>query len=148
MHEELVAPCGMNCAICSWYLAYGHDVKSQGIRMPYCIGCRPRDKKCAFLKKKCELLMSSRVRYCYECSSFPCEVLKRLDKPLRPYFGITMIENLEYIREHGVEAFLETEAAKWRCPECGAVICCHNGLCYKCQLDTLRHKKNKYRWEG
>jgi len=59
-----------------------------------------------------------------------------------------MIENLEYIREHGVEAFLETEAAKWRCPECGAVICCHNGLCYKCQLDTLRHKKNKYRWEG
>jgi hypothetical protein len=51
MKEELVAPCGMNCGVCSGYLAFGHDVKAQGIRMPYCKSCRPRDKKCTFLKK-------------------------------------------------------------------------------------------------
>jgi hypothetical protein len=27
--------------------------------MPYCKGCRPRNKKCAFPKKKCDLLKSA-----------------------------------------------------------------------------------------
>jgi hypothetical protein len=45
MKEELIAPCGMNCAICSGYLVYEHDVKSKRIRMPYCSGCRLRNKK-------------------------------------------------------------------------------------------------------
>jgi len=34
MNEELIAPCGMNCAVCSGYLAGQHDVKSMGIRIP------------------------------------------------------------------------------------------------------------------
>jgi hypothetical protein len=56
-----------------------------------------------------------------------------------------MLENLETIRDHGIEAFLDREEAKWRCPECGGTICCHNGLCMKCELETLRRKK-RYRW--
>jgi len=147
MTEELIAPCGMNCAICSGYLAYHHDVKSKGIKMPYCIGCRPRDKKCAFLKKRCEPLMSNKVKYCYECSSFPCEGLKHLDNRYRTYFKMSMIENLEYIKNIGIKPFLEEQEEKWKCPKCGGVICCHNGLCYKCNLDKLRQKKHKYRWE-
>jgi hypothetical protein len=147
LNEKLIAPCGMNCAICSGYLAYYHDVKSKGIRMPYCIGCRPRDKKCAFLKGRCALLMSNRVRYCYECSSFPCERLKHLDNRYRTYFGMSMIENLEYIKNIGIKLFLEKQEETWRCPRCGGVICCHNGLCYKCNLDKLRQKKHKYRWK-
>jgi len=147
MNEELIAPCGMNCEICSGYLAYRHDVKSKGVRIPYCIGCRPRDKKCAFLKKRCELLMSNKVRYCYECSNFPCEGLKRLDNRYRAYFKMSMIENLEYIRDNGINKFLKREQEKWRCPECGGVICCHNGICFNCGLDRLRQKKQKYRWE-
>ena len=147
MTEELIAPCGMNCAICSGYLVYHHDVKSKGIKMPYCIGCRPRDKKCAFLKKRCEPLMSNKVKYCYECSNFPCEWLKHLDNRYRTYFKMSMIENLEYIKNIGIKPFLEEQEEKWKCPKCGGVICCHNGLCYKCNLDKLRQKKHKYRWE-
>jgi hypothetical protein len=26
------------------------------------------------------------------------------------------------------------------------MICCHNGLCFNCNLETLRNKKQKYRW--
>jgi len=147
MKEELIAPCGMNCTICSGYLAYRHDVKSKEIKMPYCIGCRPRDKQCAFLKKRCELLMSNKVRYCYECSNFPCEWLKHLDNRYRTCFRMSMIENLEYIRDNGINKFLEREQEKWRCPECGGVICCHNGICFNCGLDKLRQKKQRYLWE-
>ena len=37
LKKELVAPCGMNCAVCSGYLALKHDVKSKGVKMPYCL---------------------------------------------------------------------------------------------------------------
>ena len=145
--EKLIAPCGMNCGICSGYLASKYDIKSKGIKMPYCIGCRPRDKKCAFLKKKCDLLMEGKVQYCYECDDFPCLTLQHLDKGYRNKFRMSMIENLEFIRENGTTRFLEKEAAKWKCTECGAEICCHNGICFNCGLGKLEGKKNKYRWE-
>jgi hypothetical protein len=29
MEEKLIAPCGMNCGICSGYLALKHDIKSK-----------------------------------------------------------------------------------------------------------------------
>ena len=32
-------------------VACAYDVKSKGIRIPYCGGCRPRNKKCLFSKK-------------------------------------------------------------------------------------------------
>ena len=76
MKEELIAPCGMNCSICSGYLALLYNVKDKGLKMPYCTGCRPRNKQCAFLKKSCELLLTNKVKYCYECQEFPCELTK------------------------------------------------------------------------
>jgi hypothetical protein len=57
------------------------------------------------------------------------------------------IENLSFIKENGVERFLEAQAQKWRCPTCGGVVCCHNGLCFRCDLEKLRAKKKKLRWE-
>ena len=147
MNEELIAPCGMNCGICSGYLAFKHDVKSQGVRMPYCIGCRPRDKKCSFLKKRCDLLLGGKVKYCYECPDFPCESLSHLDNRYRTLFRMSMIENLESIKQNGMKQFLKQEEAKWKCDDCGAVICCHNGICFGCGLDRLRNKKKLYRWE-
>ena len=67
--SELIAPCGMNCAICRSYL------------LAKCTGCRIRNKKCAFIKKRCEdnlKLLKGEVDYCFECQCFPCETLKNL----------------------------------------------------------------------
>ena len=136
----------MNCAVCSGYLAYQNDVKSKGIRMPYCIGCRPRDKKCAFLKKSCSLLLNGNVEYCYECNDFPCERLSHIDKRYRTYFRMSVIENLESIKTNGIKRFLENEEGKWRCPRCGGVVCCHNGVCFNCSLDKLRNRNILCRW--
>ncbi|MFC1921326.1 DUF3795 domain-containing protein [Chloroflexota bacterium] len=147
MEETLIAPCGMNCAICSGYLSMKNDVKSKGLGMPYCAGCRPRDKKCAFIKKKCDLVLNAKVQYCYECDDFPCKNLEHLDKRYSELYRMSMVENLEYIRDNGVDKFLDKEEEKWRCPECGETICCHNGICFSCGVDKLRNKKNKYRWE-
>lgn len=142
-----MAPCGMNCAVCSGYLALKHEVKKNGIRMPYCAGCRPRDKKCAFLKRRCELLLGKKVDFCYECNDYPCERLKRIDKRYQTHFHMSLIGNLEYVRDNGMAEFLRTQQEKWRCPKCGEVVCCHNGTCFNCSLELLRRKKKLYRWE-
>ena len=147
MKKELVAPCGMNCNVCAAYLAVTHDVKSKGLRMMYCIGCRPRNKPCAFLKKRCDRLRNGNVNYCYECPTFPCDGLSAIDKRYRTQFRMSEIENLRLIRDEGIEAFLKAEERKWKCPKCGGVMSCHNGLCFSCDLDTLRKKKRLYRWD-
>jgi len=57
-----------------------------------------------------------------------------------------MIENLEFIKKHGIKDFLESEGKKWKCPNCGEIICCHNGICFNCGLNKLKNKKKLYRW--
>ena len=137
----------MNCAVCSSYLAMKNDLKKQGINRTYCAGCRPRGKNCAFMKQKCALLGNGLVKYCSECADFPCQSLKHLDKRYRTNYHMSMIENLEYMKENGINEFLNREEQKWKCPECGGVICCHNGICFSCGLQKLKNKKKRYRWD-
>jgi hypothetical protein len=147
MNRELIAPCGMNCALCAAYLARKYGIKGKGVRMTSCEGCRPRNKKCAFLKKRCEVLLNNEIRYCYECNSFPCQRLKTIDKRYQTKFHMSMIHNLTEIKQRGVDQFLTEQRMKWRCPCCGGIVCCHNGLCFKCDFDKLQQKKRKYSWE-
>ncbi len=146
-NTELIAPCGMNCSVCSSYLAHKYDIRHKGVRMPYCAGCRVRDKKCAFLKKRCDLLMNREVRFCYECRSFPCKNLERIDARYQRHYRTSLIENLICIKQHSLAAFMERENAKWQCTQCEAALCCHNGICYHCSLDRLRTRKKWFRWE-
>jgi hypothetical protein len=143
MEEILIAPCGMNCNICSSYLAYKNKAKEKGIKLSYCTGCRPRNKQCAFLKKKClsGLLLAGKVNYCYECPDFPCERLSHLDKRYVINYNESFIKNLEYIREHGISRFLLREQEKWKCPQCGGIVSCHNSICYNCGLNRLADNK-------
>jgi len=146
MDSELIAPCGMNCHICSAYLGLKNDIKKEGIRNPYCTGCRPRDKQCAFLKKKCDLLLNKQIQFCYGCPDFPCESLQRLDNSYKKNYRMSMIENLEYIKSHGMEQFLTREEERWKCPHCGELISCHNGICYNCGREKLKGKKRINEW--
>ena len=142
---SLIAPCGMNCGLCVNYMSMKYDLKKEGFRKKYCSGCRPRGKGCTFMQKHCDLLGKGLVQFCYECEKFPCSRLKDLDKRYRTKYHMSMVENLKFIKEHGIGSFLEKEEEKWRCPTCGEAICCHNGLCLNCNLDKLK-KNKKYRW--
>lgn len=145
--EELIAPCGMNCNICSGYLAIACDVKSKGVRMSCCAGCRPRNKQCAFLKKRCTRLAKQKVMFCSECPKYPCENLTHVDTRYRTFFHMSLLENLTNIKNKGMDTFLREQEEHWRCSRCGGTICCHNGLCFQCDIETLKTKKKIYRWE-
>jgi len=100
-----------------------------------CVGCKPSGKSCAHLKKFCKKLLKNEIEYCYECIDFPCKQLQKLDKKYRERFNMSMIKNLEYIRDKGMKEFLKSQEEKYKCQNCQGVICVHNGKCYSC--DTL-----------
>lgn len=136
--EILIAPCGMNCGLCLHYLRAEN-------KCPGCYTGRKVNGK--LIKCRRRLCKERKGDFCYECGKFPCDSLKRLDKRYRERYSMSEIENLEYIKEHGLKKFLAKEQKKWQCPKCGGVICCHNDLCFHCQLKELKRKKKKYRWE-
>src|SRR3990172_2151588 len=137
MNEVLIAPCGMNCAVCSAYLGRESDIKASGIKKRYCAGCRRSDRQCAWLKKRCQLLVKGEVKYCNECPDFPCDRLRHIDQRYITNFRTSFLENLKNIQERGIARFLLQQEKKWKCPKCGGFICCHNGICYDCGLDVL-----------
>ncbi len=132
MKEDLVAPCGMNCATCSGYLAYSKAVAKKRGAISHCAGCRPRNKQCAYLKGHCDLLSKGAVDFCYECQRFPCVRLRHLDERYMKNFKVSLIGNLRQILEEGLGAFLEGEEQRHRCGRCGGTVCVHNGKCYDC----------------
>ena len=129
MKPELIAPCGMNCGICIAYFGYRSD---GGKRAKACIGCRPSRKSCAFIMKQCKYLPAKAVEFCFECQDFPCENLRKLDKRYRTKFRMSMLENLAFIKKSGIEKFLKQQKERFTCPECGGIICVHDGKCYSC----------------
>lgn len=144
-NENLIAPCGMDCSLCRSYQAQHKDLKAQGFNYKYCPGCIPRGENCLHMGDQCDLLAKGLVRFCFECEAFPCKRLKSLDKRYRTKYHMGMIENLNFIQEHGMDAFLQKQCVLWHCPSCEGLICCHNGLCLTCDLDMLRQNR-KYRW--
>jgi hypothetical protein len=131
----------MNCGVCSSYLAMKNNVTTSpnGKKAAYCRGCLPRGKGCSMNKSSgCQKLMTLSVRFCYECEQFPCQANMHWDKVYRGKYSTSPIENLKYIKENGMEKFLEQQTEKWQCPECGGVISCHNGVCYTCGVEKVK----------
>jgi hypothetical protein len=46
---------------------------------------------------------------------------------------MSMIDNLNYIRQKGLDAFLRSQYKKYRCPKCGGMKSTHNNKCFKCE---------------
>jgi hypothetical protein len=125
----------MNCAVCSRYLA-----QRNGLRRSRCVGCRPRNERCAYLFGRCSGInhtaKSGAAAFCFECGQYPCVVLKRVDHRYRENYGMSFLENLERIRTKGVGGFLAEQQRKYRCAGCGELRSVHNGKCFRCDTVT------------
>lgn len=128
--KEMIAPCGLNCALC------GQALKEEN-PCPGCLG--PDENKPAYCSSVCKIVACEKRRrlpdvYCDGCPAYPCEQV--MEKEMRYANAYPMVEspigNLAYIRTKGMDAFLERERARWTCPACGGVVCVHTGLCAGC----------------
>jgi hypothetical protein len=128
---ELIAPCGMNCALCRAYNAYIHVIPRQRGKVTHCTGCLPRAKNC-YIKRGCKKLSKHQIQSCSECETMPCKKLDHLDQRYRERYSMSMVENLKIIKTQGIQEFLKSQAERYTCPSCGDVVCVHDGKCYSC----------------
>jgi hypothetical protein len=96
-----------------------------------CIGCKTTGKSCAHLKY-CKRIAKKEIEYCHQCNDFPCKQLQKLDDKYRERFDMSIINNLKYIKEKGMEKLLKKQEEKYKCPKCGGTICVQNSKCYSC----------------
>ncbi len=136
-YRNLIAPCGMNCGLCIGHLRDKNP----------CGGCFKKDdpnkhnqcRSCSIVN--CERMAQTESGFCYECDKYPCTRLKNLDKRYRSKYGMSMIENLEFIRDNGLEKFLINEEIRWTCKVCDTGLSCHRDFCLNCKTEI---KKKSY----
>lgn len=127
INANLIAPCGMNCSLCSGFLRSKNK----------CPGCSGNDSNkpqhCIVCKiKHCDELKSDGQKFCFSCSKFPCRRLQNLDRRYKTKYRMSMLENLENIRKNGLASFIDHEKERWNCPQCGGIICVHKSSCIYC----------------
>ena len=130
-YQGMIAPCGMNCGLCIGHLREKRP----------CGGCftkhdENKPKVCrSCVIVNCDLLAQTESGFCYDCPKFPCTRLKNLDARYRKNYRMSMLENLAYIEEHGLEAFLKNEEERWKCKHCGAGLSVHRDFCLVCKAE-------------
>ncbi len=143
--QQLIAPCVMDCALCANYQVNKYGYYKKGTHRKGCIGCRPRGLSCIFMTNTCDSIGQQQIEFCFECQHYPCVQLKRLDKRYRTKYHLSMIENLNQIKNEGLSSFIKHQE-KWNCSKCHEPISCHNGLCMNCDFDVLKSNP-KYHWD-
>jgi hypothetical protein len=125
MDNLSVAPCGVICDLCS---GYQRDKNK-------CAGCNNRGNKphhCSTCKiRNCEE-KTSKETLCNECRKFPCKKIKELDKRYKTKYGESPINNLQMIKEKGIETLVKREEENWKCKNCGKILCVHKKNCLEC----------------
>lgn len=119
--QNLIAPCGMNCGICRAFLREKNP----------CHGCNYAEKNMPKTRVNCKMRICTKRtgKYCCNCAEFPCERLRHLDKRYRTKYGMSEIENLEFIREHGIRKFVARERERWISEK--GVFCVHDKQYYR-----------------
>jgi len=117
----LIAPCGMDSAICSAYLREKNR----------CGGCYAPNRLCTI---NCTTSACKHVkdRYRHECGGFPCFRLKQLDKRYRTKYHMSRLDNLAATKKDGIRAFVKSERDRWACKACKGTIDIHHFRCSSC----------------
>lgn len=122
--EWAISICGLNCAVCPIYLASHGDEESrqklaEHFKSPaekiICNGCRsePPDNDHHW-SPDCKMLFCAKEKghvYCFECESFPCQVLVDFGADGVDHHNQT-VENLKEMKEMGIEAWIEEQKKK------------------------------------
>lgn len=122
---NMLAPCGMNCMVC-----YKHCYSKRP-----CSGCFNSDIDKPEHCRKCKIkdcVVEMGFTCCYECSTYPCKQIIRLEKSYNMRYKTSLIENSMFVKEYGLAEFMEQQKKKYTCPDCGGIISIHDRECSEC----------------
>ncbi|MFC2035316.1 DUF3795 domain-containing protein [Chloroflexota bacterium] len=154
-YNKLVGICGLYCGTCPSYLAYQEndieelerisqrlgiavsEVRCDGCLsdkvMPHCVDCRWGFRGCSRDKE---------VTWCFQCPDFPCQRLRDfLDVHIID--GIShhalVIEDLQHMKEHGIQDWVEKQEKAGHCPHCGKRLYWFTIECSNCHTKIRRN---------
>jgi hypothetical protein len=124
--RKLTAPCGRDCFNCPFYLAKNDQRirKTMAERMKIseekieCNSCRELKGNCEVLKNygfsgTCKIYLCVSIReheFCFECSEFPCRLLRPLADGAERFPHNLKVYNLCRIKNAGLEKWAREEA--------------------------------------
>lgn len=113
--KDLIAPCGMDCGLCKSHLR----------KKDPCLGCN-NVQIGSKTRVGCKIRICSKRKgkFCFYCKDFPCNNLKHLDERYRNKYCMSEINNLKYIKKHGIDKFVEKENKKWISKK--GIFCVHD----------------------
>ena len=119
-NKNLIAPCGINCGVCKAHLREKNP----------CHGCRAADQNKPKTRVNCKIRNCEKRKgdYC-DCKDFPCDRLKHLDERYCEKYGMSEIENLEFIKKDGIEKFLAQQNEKYVTDK--GTFCVHDKKIYE-----------------
>ena len=146
--RELAGICGIYCGTCPKYLAprqgdtaevqkmardagvTAGEVRCDGCLSGHvyrdCVDCRHGFRRCAREKG---------VTWCFQCAEFPCARLESF-KDIHVVNGIwhhkKIVDHLQFMKEYGVEKWVDKEDAEGACPRCGKVLYWYARECPGC----------------
>lgn len=133
MHPYAPA-CGLYCGACSSMLLHEREsgaADAANYIHEYndgpCPGCVGGAQECEFIR----CARAKGVSGCAACDEFPCSMITKFSKDEWPHH-IEVIDNLKRISEIGEEAWLDEQADRWSCPDCGARIHWYQKVCTLC----------------
>lgn len=149
-NTNLVAICGLYCGACAIYQATqnkddqklkdfaeglsARTGKTFTIEDVVCDGCLANgrlDLWCRTCRMRdCEILQSGKLR-CSDCDDFPCAILTAFRDDGMKHHG-EISDNLEQLKNMGIEAWAEFEEKRWTCPACGKMIAWYDTACRNC----------------
>jgi hypothetical protein len=147
--RKLVGICGLYCGTCPLHLAYQENdteelekisqergIPIEEIRcdgclsdrvISFCRDCRAGFRRCAEEKG---------VTWCFECPEFPCQRLRDFTND-HIVDGIShhahVIDDLRYMKEYGIEAWVGEQEKVGRCSQCGKRLYWYTRICPDCQ---------------
>lgn len=116
-NNQIAAPCGLYCGECIVYKAKDNPkileaLIAKGYKpeaLP-CPGCRSIHGNCPVIGHTCETyacIIEQKVDFCFQCSEFPCSKLNPASDMASLIPHNLKIFNLCYIKEKGLEKWLE-----------------------------------------
>jgi len=133
--NRYVTCCGLYCGACvSIFLqekAEGNaslEKFSWEYEEELCPGCAAGENNHCEITACC---IEHNVQICAFCPEFPCSVIRDFSRDEWPHHK-EVLENLQRIKEVGIDQWLSEQKDKWSCPACQARNHWYQNKCYNC----------------